>query len=148
MDEAADGAEGECVADAIEHLRSVAVGDEAVGVVPEFVGAAEFDVGEGVGRVPVDDFSFPVDGDAVEFDAVTDLSAFDDVGGGDGEDFETDPGRRDGFKILGVGEKFKDIVDGAREPLFLAEGMKAHVDNSFNDGSGECNGRMRIVLMG
>ena len=101
------------VVDVVGDLGAVVLGDEAVFVAPEAVGAAELFVDEAVRRFPGGDFAFPGDGDAVEAEFVADARArmHGDWGGSD--DVEFQECRSEAFEIVSVGEEGEDFVDRA-----------------------------------
>ena len=70
-----DGAAEDGVVDVVGDLGAVVLGDEAVFVAPEAVGAAKLFVNEAMRRIPGGDFAFPGDGDAVEAEFVADAGA-------------------------------------------------------------------------
>lgn len=75
---------------------------EAVGVVPEGVGALVLVVDEGVRGVPVEDGGFPADGDVVNFEGVVDDMSGSHVDGSGGEDFEAEEVWGESFEVEGV----------------------------------------------
>jgi hypothetical protein len=84
-----EGAAEDGVVDVIGDLGAAVLGDEAVFVAPEAIGAAELFVDEAVRRFPGGDFAFPGDGEAVEAEFVADVRAgfHDDGGGSDNVEF-------------------------------------------------------------
>ena len=69
------GAAEDGVVDVVGDLGAVVLGNEAVFVAPEAVGAAELFVDEAMRRIPGGDFALPGDGDAVEAEFVADAGA-------------------------------------------------------------------------
>ena len=76
------------VVDVVGDLSAVVLGDEAMFVAPEAIGAAELFVDEAMRRIPGGDFALPEDGDAVEAEFVADVRTgihHDGVGSDDAE---------------------------------------------------------------
>jgi len=78
-----EGAAEYGVVHVIGDLRAAVLGDEAMFVAPEAIGAVELFVDEAVRGIPGGDFAFPGNGDAVEAEFVADVDAgahFDWIG--------------------------------------------------------------------
>jgi hypothetical protein len=126
-EEAVDqGAAEDGVVDVVGDLGAVVLGDEAVFVAPEAVGAAELFVDEAVRGIPGGDFAFPGDGEAVEAEFVADVCAgTHDDGVGSGH-LEFEEGWSEAFEVVGVGEEGEDFVDGAGEEDGAVDGEGFH----------------------
>ena len=89
---------------------------------PERIRAAALHVHELMRRIPPGDLGPPVDGDAMNADAVVHESADTHRDGRGREDFKVQPRLRDGFKIVGVREKSECLRARAGQPKFGVEG--------------------------
>ena len=116
------------VVDVIGDLSAVVLGDEAVFVAPEAVGAAKLFVNEAMRRIPGGDFAFPEDGDAMEAEFVAEVGAGFHHDGIGSDDLEFEEWRSEKFEIVGVGEEGEDFVDGAGEEDGAVDGEGFHVD--------------------
>jgi len=121
-----EGSAEDGVVDVIGNLRAAVLGDEAMFVTPEAIGAVELFVDEAVRRFPGGDFTFPRDGEAVEAEFVADVGAglHDDGVGRD--DLKFEEGRSEAFEIVSVGEEGEDFVDGAGEEDGAVDGEGFH----------------------
>jgi len=123
-----DGAAEDGVVDVVGDFGAAVLGDEAVFVAPEAIGAAELFVDETVRRVPGGDFAFPGDGDAVDAEFVADVRAGFHHDGIGSDDLEFEEWRSEKLEIVGVGEEGEDFVDGAGEEDGAVDGEGFHVD--------------------
>ncbi len=124
------------VVDVIGDLGAVILGDEAMFVAPEAVGAAKLFVDEAVRRFPGGDFAFPRDGESVEAKFVLDAGAGVHRDWGGSDDVEFQEGWSEALEIAGVGEEGEDVVDGAGE------------EDGAVDGEGFHGGWMSVALCG
>jgi hypothetical protein len=124
--ERAEWAEGERVANLVADRGAVAFGGKRVGVVPEFVGAAKFDVDEARGGRPLDDFCDPAESDEMPMDAIFDQRARGHRDWRWRNDVELEPGRREKLQVRRVAEEGEDFVDRARHPLLAVELVFVH----------------------
>ncbi len=92
-------------------------GLEAVGVVPEGVGAGVLVVDEAVGWGVVEDGGFPLEWDVVDLELVADLAARAHLDGFWGKDLEVEEAGSEFFEVVGIGEEGEDGVDGMGEVL-------------------------------
>ena len=115
------------VVDVIGDLGAVILGDEAVFVAPEAIGAAELFVDEAVRRFPGSDFAFPGDGESVEAEFVLDARAGMHRDWRGSDDVEFQECRSEAFEVVGVGEEGEDFVDGAGEEDGAVDGEGFHV---------------------
>jgi hypothetical protein len=121
----AEDAEGKRVAGDIAHSCTAAVRFERVGVMPEAIRSRDLYVGEGMRRIPFANFGSPLQRNMMPGEAVANLGASHYGFGAHREHPESQPGRRDGFKIPSVREEREDVFNGARDPLLLAQSVEA-----------------------
>lgn len=124
-----DGAAGDAVADAIadEGCAGDETVGEIVGVVPQAVGPFELAIDEAGGWGPFVDAAAPVDGQAVEAEAVVDEGPGVHGDRAWRENVKVQPRRRDGFEIAGIRKE--------REDGFAREGQ-GHLDIKGEDAHG------------
>jgi hypothetical protein len=116
--DAAEGAEGDRVADPIvADRRTVAGGFEGVGVLPERVGAAGLGVDEAVRWFPGLDAGLPADRHAMEAEPVVEQGAGLECDWLRGEDLEVEPRWGQGLEIPGVAVEGKGVLDWEVESL-------------------------------
>lgn len=90
---------------------------EAVGVVPEGVGARVLVVDELVGWVPVEDCSFPFEWNASDLELVADHGARLHVDRSRGEHIELEEIRSECLQIVRISEEREDLVERTGEGL-------------------------------
>ena len=115
------------IVDVVGDFGAVILGDEAMFVAPEAIGAAELFVDEAVGRFPGGDFAFPRDGEAVKAEFVADARAGMHCDWSGSDDVEFEEGRSEAFEIVSVGEEGEDFVDGAGEEDGAVDGEGFHM---------------------
>ena len=91
LGEPAEDSEREAVAHDVSHPGSAIGGFEAVGVMPEAIGAFALEIHESMRRFPDSDFCCPGQGEASHAEAVVQLGVFLDGDAARADDVKTQP---------------------------------------------------------
>lgn len=110
------------VTDLVRALRSSVHFRKRVRVVPECVRTAQLNIDKSVWRIPFGYLGSPANGNAVNPDPIVNACARAHRDRLWGENFETHPGRGDGFKIGRVGKKLEHLSPGTWQPKLGIEG--------------------------